>query len=273
MQRKTDAQIRIANSLWLRHGIAFRPSFLSLNTDRGYFAGDAAVLPDDPQAAASQINGWAARRTGGRITNLVGPVDPLTELVLVNTTYVKAGWDWFKPADTRPGPFKLAGGQTVQVPTMHTRISADVTQTPAYLAVPITANGLVTIIVLPRGGHTPESILPLLAHGGLAAMRSNSESQPYIVDLSLPRLHTRFTDDSMETVLQGLGMTRAFTDQAQFQGIAPGPLWIARVVHQATLDLNEQGVEAAGGTAVMLVGAAPPTRASPYRSIIRSSSS
>ena len=259
-QGKTDAQIRIANSLWLRHGVTFEPTFLA--TDRDYFAGDAAVLPSDPQTAAAQINDWVDKRTGGRITNLVGPVSPDTELVLVNATYVKAGWDFFKTADTRPGPFTLAGGQSVQVPMMHGHLGADVIQTPAYLALPLSANGQVTVtIVLPKAGQTPESILPLLAHGGLAALNDNSDSQPYIVDLSLPRVRTSFTDDSLGTILQGLGMTRAFNPSgAQFGGITPGPLWISQVVHKAMLDLNEQGVEAAAGTAVQLETGGPPTK-------------
>ena len=103
--------------------------------------------------------------------------------------------------------------------------------------------------MLPKAGQTPESILPLLAHGGLAALNDNSDSQPYIVDLSLPRVRTSFTDDSLGTILQGLGMTRAFNPfGAQFGGITPGPLSISQVVHKAMLDLNEQGVEAAAGT-------------------------
>lgn len=259
LQSKTDAQIRIANSLWLRHGVAFRPAFL--DTDRDYFAADAAVLPDDPHAAASQINDWVDKRTGGRITNLVGPVSPDTELTLVNATYAKAGWDYFKTADTSAGKFTLGGGQTVRVPMMHGHLDADVTQTANYLALPLTANGQVTVtVVLPKAGQTPEAILPQLVHGGLAALSSNMGSQSYIVDLALPRVAASFTDDSLKTALQGLGMTRAFTQQAQFQGIASGPLWIDQVVHKATLDLNEQGVEAAAGTAVLMAGAAPPTK-------------
>ena len=263
-QRRTDAQIRIANSLWLGHGISFEPAFL--NTNRDYFAGDARVMPDDAEAAAVQINDWVDQRTGGRIKQLVGQVDPKTGLVLVNATYVKAGWDYFKIADTHDGPFTLADGKRVQVPMMHGKsFWADVTQTPAYLALPLTANGQVTVtIVLPRAGQTPESILPLLAHGELDTLSASTKSPDYnyIVDLTLPRFHASFTDGSLKTALQELGMTRAFSPQAQFQGITSSPLWISQVVHKATLDLNEQGVEAAAGTAVIMLAdqPQPPTK-------------
>ena len=263
-QRRTDAQIRIANSLWLGHRISFEPAFL--NTNHDYFAGDARVMPDDEGEAVAQINDWVDQRTGGRIKQLVNEVDQEAGLVLVNTTYVKAGWDYFKIADTHDGPFTLADGKRMQVPMMHRKsFWANVTQTPAYLALPLTANGQVTVtIVLPKAGQTPESVLPMLSHDKLGALSASARSLEfnYIVDLTLPRVHTSFTDESLGTVLQGLGMTRAFSPQAQFQGITSSPLWISGVVHKATLDLNERGVEAAAGTAVIMYGGVPkkPTR-------------
>jgi len=253
-----DAEVRIANSLWLRKGVAFRPDFLKTNRD--YFAADAAPLPDDPAGGASQINDWVAERTGGRIQELVGPIDPSTRLVLVNALYVKAGWDHFKTGDTKEGPFNLSDGQQVQVPMMHGQIGTNVTETSDYVAVPIEANGELSVtIVLPKSGRSPESVLPALANGGLEDLSSDMKSKPYIVDLALPRFSARFKDTELASSLEAMGMRRAFTPSAQFDGIAPGPLWIDEVVHEAVLDLNEQGVEAAAGTAVIMDGAAPPT--------------
>jgi serine protease inhibitor len=258
-QRKTDAEIRVADSLWLRHGVAFEPSFLAANRD--YFAADAQVMPDDLHDATAQINDWVDQHTGGRIKHLVEGLDPDTALVLVNAIYVKAGWEYFKIANTRPEPFTSAGGGQLQVPMMHGRVNAEVTQTAAYLALPLAANGRVTVtIVLPNAGHSPESILPLLAHGDIDALNDNMRSRPYIVDLALPRFRAEFRDDDLKTALESLGMTRAFTSRAQFRGIAPGRLWISQVIHQATLDVNEQGVEAAAGTAVVMTSGGPPTK-------------
>ncbi len=96
-------EARIADSLWLGSGIPFRQSFLA--TDRDYFAADLRDLPQDLATAPVQINDWVARRTGGRIKDLVSTLDPATALVLVNTVYVKVGWDVFKVADTSPPTF------------------------------------------------------------------------------------------------------------------------------------------------------------------------
>ncbi len=258
-ERKSDAEIRIANSLWLRQGVAFEPDFL--NADRDYFAADAHALSDDGDKAAADINGWVEMRTGGRIRNLVERIDALSPLVLVNATCVRAGWDYFEQRHTREEPFVLASGEDVRVPMMHGELHGSVTQTSAYLAVPLSANGRVGVtIVLPKAGETPESVLPMLTDGGLAAVSSGRDSRRYVVDLALPRFKAEFADDSVQTRLTELGMVRAFSSEAEFQGIAPGSLWIDQVIHKAILDIKEEGIEAAAGTAVVMYGAGPPTK-------------
>ena len=52
-------------------------------------------------------------------------------------------------------------------------------------------------------------------------------------------------------------MPLAFTGQADFTGITTAqPLYISEVVHQAYLDVDEQGTEAAAATAVVIRAAA-----------------
>jgi len=254
---KKDAQIRVANSLWLRDGVSFSPSFLQ--TDRDYFAADASSLPPDMAQAVEAINRWIEQRTGGRITQLLTELDPRTVAVLVNTVYVKAGWidELFDKAATRPEPFTLPDGAKVNVPMMHGRFYGHVVSTPEYDAVPVPANGSVDVtVVVPKGDQTPESVVELLGQRGLESLR---EGGRYLqVDLALPRFEARF-HDSLKPALQEMGMTQAFSqDQADFSGLADvKPLWVDDVVHEAVLEVNEEGVEAAGGTAVVLVGALP----------------
>jgi serpin B len=143
---------------------------------------------------------------------------------------------------------------------MHGHFDGDVASTPEYDAVPVPANGLVDVmVVVPKGDETPESVVALLEKRGLDSLRENC--RPRQVDLSLPRFKARF-HDSLKSALKGMGMVQAFSpEQADFRGVADvRPLWVDDVVHEAVLDVNEEGVEAAGGTAVILLGAPPATK-------------
>jgi len=257
LHEKKDAEIRVANSLWLKDEVSFSPAFLS--TDDDYFAADAQLLPADTKAAIAAINGWVEKRTGGRITELVSTLDPETVAVLVNTLYVKAGWsdELFDEKDTRPEPFTLPSRSKVDVPMMHAVFYDHIVSTPEYDAVPVPANGLVDVtVVVPKGDQTPESVVELLQQRGLESLREHTR---YLeVDLSLPRFKARF-HDSLTTSLQQMGMSRAFTPgEADFSGMTEDmPLWIDDVVHEAVLEVNEKGVEAAAGTAVFMAGAMP----------------
>jgi serpin B len=254
LHEKKDAEIRVANSLWLKDEISFSPAFLSTNHD--YFAADAQSLPADLKAAASAINGWVEKRTGGRITELVseGSLDLETVAVLVNTLYVKAGWrdELFDEKDTRPEPFTLPSKSKVDVPMMHAAFCGQIASTPEYDAVPVPANGQVDVtVVVPKGDQTPESVVGLLQQRGLESLREHTRHVR--VDLSLPRFEARF-HDSLAASLQHMGMSRAFTPgKADFSGITEDiPLSIDDVVHEAVLEVNERGVEAAAGTAVTM---------------------
>ena len=175
LDQKKDAQIRVANSLWLKQGYPFLPAFLQ--TDHDCFAADAKPLPADLEQAVKTINTWVDERTGGRIPALLDQLDPSTAAVLVNTIYVKAGWvspHQFDKADTRPEPFTLPDGTKADVPMMHGQFAAEVTQTPQYDAVPIPANGQVNVtVVVPKGDQTPESIVPLLEKRGLGSLEAH----------------------------------------------------------------------------------------------------
>ncbi len=86
--------------------------------------------------------------------------------------------------------------------------------------------------------------------GPLGSLLAGAERQS--VALALPKFRQR-TSAGLIPVLRQLGVEDAFTDAADFSGITTAEqLLISAVVHQAYIDVDEQGTEAAAATAIAM---------------------
>jgi len=90
---------------------------------------------------------------------------------------------------------------------------------------------------------------------------SDLQSSSAMVDLSMPKFQaeSRF---ALADILAELGMPDAFDAQkADFSGMTGKPdLMISSVLHQATIDVNEEGTEAAAATAVAVSETSMPSQ-------------
>jgi serpin B len=120
--------------------------------------------------------------------------------------------------------------------------------------VPYLGGSLALTLILPDDlAAFEQSLTP----DGLATITSSlTDTQ---VALALPRFGIE-TKAELATILGALGMPTAFTDAADFSGITTAErLAISNVVHQANIDVDEEGTEAAAATAVVMVQSAMPT--------------
>ena len=246
--------VQIANSLWLKDGVPFSPTFLATNRD--YFAAAPQTLPGDPAAAADAVNGWVKQRTAGLIERIVEPssFNDQTILALVNTVHLKTTWEVpFDAAQTTPAPFRLGDGSTIRVPTMSAPLGALVARQAGYDAVALPTEGPVTVwVIVPKGAQTPETLVATFAQRGLSRVYGAAKQTALM--LKLPRFKTSFSAPDLRPDLAAMGMPLAFSpDKAELQGIVapgtPGRVSIQRVVHKAVLEINESGIEAAAATA------------------------
>jgi serpin B len=244
---------------------------------------------NDPNAARQAINAWTADRTAGRIQELLssGDVDGLTRLVLVNAIYMKAPWQSpFDPADTKTGTFTRVDGSKVQVPLMHLASTGLGPTFPAakgdgwvavqlpYLGAAGGRDGLAMTVVVPDDLKTFEAKLDAATIAQVTQSASWQASGTgdlvgHKVDLTLPRFSVK-TSANLNDPLKAMGMPAAFDPlKADFTAMAnpartgePG-LYIGRVIHQATIDVDEKGTEAAAATAVEMVTGGPGDESAP----------
>lgn len=251
-----------ANSLWPQSGYELRSSFLE-SVKEAYASKVVPLDYHQPAAAADEINAWVARKTRDRIPRLIEAdmLSPATRLVLVNAVYFKG--DWRTPFDetaTRPGPFHRVSGPPIEAAMMHGMIPARYGKADGVtlLELPYTGSSMVMLFVLPDPDVGLEAVEKQLTDEQLRTWEKTLYRTE--VRVQLPRF-TFKSDYVMNDVLMAMGMTDAFGGRADFSKIAgaPGDLFLSAVVHQAFIEVNEKGTEAAAATggAIRLTSAMP----------------
>ncbi|KRJ98195.1 uncharacterized protein Dyak_GE24388, isoform F [Drosophila yakuba] len=267
-----DSQIlRIANKIFVMEGYQLRQEFDQLLSKQFLSAAQNVDFAKNVQAAAT-INNWVEQRTNHLIKDLVSAdvLDSNSRLVLVNAIHFKGTWrHQFSKHLTRPETFHLDGERTVQVPMMSLKERLRFADLPALdakaLELPYKDSDLSMLIVLPNtktGLPALEEKLRLTTLSQITQALHETK-----VVLKLPRFKAEFQVELSE-VFQQLGMSRMFSDQAEFGKMlqSPEPLKVSAIIHKAFIEVNEEGTEAAAATgmvmcyATMLTYEPPPVR-------------
>jgi serpin B len=207
------------------------------------------------EKARQTINTWVERQTNDKIKDLIGEgvLSPLTRLVLTNAIYFKGNWaSQFDEEATRDEPFTLQDGSKVQVPIMHQRATFGYAETDTLqlLEMPYVGDELSMVVLLPKKIDGMDGLEAELSCEPFWQWAEQARRREVIV--ALPRFKmTRKVN--LERVLASMGMPEAFTRNADFSGMTGGrDLFISAVVHQAYVDVNEEGTEAAAATGVVM---------------------
>ncbi|MDI9632520.1 MAG: serpin family protein [Methanolinea sp.] len=252
--------LRTANALWAEKTYAFLPDYI--DTAERYYGARTTNLDfgNSPEESRATINGWVEEQTENRIRDLVprGAIDHNTILVVTNAIFFKGTWrKQFDKEMTADAEFRMADGRTVLVPMMQ-RTDENATfgylETDTFqaLSLPYESGGgrdLAMLLVLPKGESLAE-----IGRGLDAGMYRDicSNLVERRVKVFVPRfsLETKYF---LPQVLSAMGMPRAFSPRADFSGMdGRGGLFISNVIHQAFLEVNEEGTEAAAATAVVI---------------------
>ena len=257
-----DAPVMLssANALWPDRRETIRPEYLALLRER-YRGGVATLDFSDAAASADRINAWTAERTLDRIRELVTPDDVASaSFVLTNAIAFRGSWALpFDAGRTVQADFHVAADRTAPVPLMSRMGPARYAQAEGF-----------RVLELDFGDerHAMAFLLPD-AVDGLAALEQRLDAdlltgaleglRPQTVSIALPRfeLRSRF---ELQDLLAAMGMPTAFRPGADFTGMIPEPgVFLTKVIHEAFVEVDETGAEAAAATAVIAKrGGMPP---------------
>jgi serpin B len=269
--RSSAYTLRTANALWAEKTFPFLPEYTS-TAEQTYRARttnlDFVTMPEQSRAI---VNQWVEEQTDDKIKDLLpaGSINPLTRLIITNAIYFKGTWaKQFDENKTTEEDFRTGNGTTVRVKMMQ-RTDQDAiypyneTETLQLLAMPYeSGNGtrLSMLVLLPRNGDL-DHVAGSLDATSLSGLRQNLTPQRVIVYFPKFTMETKY---SLAPVLSDLGMPTAFTGTADFSGMdGRRDLYIDDVIHQAFIDVNEEGTEAAAATAVIMGAMAVPVKEKP----------
>jgi serpin B len=280
-----ELALRIANASFGQRGWSIEQAYLDAIAS-AFGAGLQLVdYVGDPDAARKAINAWVSQRTNQRIPELLAPpnVTRATRLYLVNAIYLKANWlAKFPVGDTSSKAFNRLDGSTISVPTMRLagRQEVPYLRGDGWRATELRYRGpdhsmpLAMTLIVPddlvsfEAAASPEQLAEIatdltdertrlqesVEYTGVEG-EMDCGTYPYSLNLEMPRFGIG-TRAELKEVLRVLGMTMAFDPAgADFSGIhnpasESDAIHIANVIHQANIDVDEKGTEAAAATAV-----------------------
>jgi serpin B len=248
----SDSQFILADSLWGQQGHPFLAPFLKVACDQYFAQLNLIDFAANSDLSRKQINDWVFGQTGGKIQEAISPgiLNVDTKLVLINTVYFKGQWAAkFDKSLTKSLPFYSDSGATNIVSMMHAVVSVNYVQddTLQVLELPYISNHLSMLIFLPKRGHTLNEIERTFTFERMEQLRVKSRVTEANVFLPRFNVQSRFRLDEL---LIAMGMTNAFSGAADFSGIeAEKSLPIDAFVHDASINVNEDGTEAAAASA------------------------
>jgi len=252
-------KIRVANRIWPALNLKLHQEFIQL-LNQHYEAGLESVDYVPIEKARQHINHWVSEQTQGKIPELLskGALDSKTALILTNAIFFQGKWlQPFPASATTEGSFRLRDGKSLTCPMM--RLSGTFNyacfDSVQPLELPYRGDRLSMILVLPPPNHNLENLEQRLNETLWQQWMLALNPEP--ASVTLPRFKIS-TDLSLAGALRAVGLSCLFEncDLSRALSQASG-VTVSDCIHQAVIEVNEEGTVAAAATAVVISRSVP----------------
>lgn len=253
----------LANSVWLHYDYTFRRD----TVDRLASLYSASVFTDNLRAeeATRQLQTWLNEMTGGLLKEQAGNIEfpPATCFALASTIYFKAGWETEFPEElTTDGTFHAPNGDAT-VSFMRNAVDGVCYYGSNFCAVRLELTGNNGMwIILPNEGVTVAQVLAGDEYLQMTLDPNAWENRRYvIINIRLPKFDVTGENDLIKG-MQNLGLSDIFDPNlSDFTPMTldSDRLFVSQINHAARVTIDENGVEAAAFTVIMVEDEACPS--------------
>ncbi|GBM96517.1 Serpin B4 [Araneus ventricosus] len=208
------------------------------------------------------INEWVSSKTQKMIPKLLKSLNPATVMVLLNAVYFKGFWlNQFSKEKTTLEKFNIRGEKKnyKKVEMMHIKERFPLLRNQSYkaLELPYKGGDISMLILLPNLANGLKDLESSLSYNFLQDLKQNMRETR--VNVAIPKFKIDYSK-SLKDAFQNLGVRKVFNFEAQLGGLSEesAGLYASDVIHQAVIEVNEEGSQAAAATAIPIARSLPP---------------
>ena len=245
--------LQVANALWIKDGYKIKQDYLdAAKTHYSSTVDNVDFVTDD---GINKINSWVREKTNDKIENILAPgsTDELTRMAITNAVYFKGKWSSeFNPRNTSEKQFWTDNDNPVTVSMMKQPVDIyNYAKTENLQALELNYLGgdISMVVLLPKDRDGIQSLEYSMDKKKFDVIIDSMTRQPLTVEIPKFEFETQY---NLISPLQSLGLHDAFDENnADFQGITDEQVYLAKAVHKAFVNVNEEGTEAAAITALV----------------------
>ena len=246
-----NAALHLANSVWFKQDDQnLSVPDLFLKTVKNYYHAEAFAAPFDDSTVVD-INSWVNYHTHGMIPTLIDHMDTNWLMMLINALAFEAEWAHpYTHNDILANTFHAYDGD-MTVEMMFSSESTYLHDDSATGFIKPYKDGKFSFAaILPNEGVTLSDYIGNMTPESLQAILNSKSSEE--VRTKMPKFKHDYSI-TMNEMLKKLGMQRAFSDIAEFDGLnEKGNTCIDSVIHKTFVQVDERGTKAGAVTAVIM---------------------
>ncbi|KAI4898732.1 hypothetical protein NFI96_024109, partial [Prochilodus magdalenae] len=237
--------LQIASRIYLQAG--FQPKQEFIQDSLKIYDSEPAILTE-----LEEVNEWVEKSTNGQVTDFLSSLPPNLVMMLINAVHYKGEWlTRFDPLFTSSEPFYIDENLVVSVdmmlgPKYPLSIFTD-NELDAQVARFRFKGNMSLVIVMPMTGNV--NVTAIAAKLNVSNLYSRFPRERNM-QVKLPKFKLDFSQE-LDEALISMGLGELFT-RPNLAGIAEGPLLVSNVQHKSSMEINEEGAEAAATTSLVI---------------------